>query len=92
MNHADSVDKNINVRDHRGRTALHLAARAGHVQPLPMLLDAGAKLDVRDAAGNLPVVAAAARGRAEEVQLLLRRSWNGEGPQVLGAAFARAEC
>jgi ankyrin repeat protein len=92
MNRPDGSDKNIDVRDHRGRTALHLAARAGHVRASRMLLDAGAKLVVHNDAKETPVVAAAARGRAEVVQLLLQRSTHGEGPQALAAAIARAEC
>jgi ankyrin repeat protein len=86
----------VDVRDRRRRTALHLAARAGHAAAVKLLLRAGASLDARDEAGDTPVVAAAAGGRAEVVpQLLMAPGGNSRASAVseaLAAALARAHC
>jgi ankyrin repeat protein len=64
----------VDVRDHRGRTPLHLAARAGRAAVASMLLDAGASLRVRDKDGDTPVALAAAGARGDVLALLLARS------------------
>jgi ankyrin repeat protein len=94
----------VNVRDHRGRTALHLASCAGHVRAVRLLTLAGADVRARDhgrldhdshtdgARGEIPVVAAAARGRADVVAVLLPYCDRSVGPEVLGAALGRSAC
>jgi ankyrin repeat protein len=57
----EAATGSVDVRDRRRRTALHLAARAGHAAAVKLLLRAGASLDASDEAGDTPVVAAAAR-------------------------------
>eukprot|EP00435_Cladocopium_sp_Y103_P074923 s57_g52.t1 len=60
------------VRDARGKTPLHHAARNGHLQIIRLLLEAGAEIDVRDAtpARWTPLLLAASNGRAGSVHLL----------------------
>ena len=38
---------NVDIKDYRGDTALTLAARAGHSNVVHVLLEAGAKCDLR---------------------------------------------
>lgn len=42
----------INFPDHKGKTALHRAAKAGFVETMGVLLDNGAKLDIADHQGE----------------------------------------
>lgn len=58
------------ARDRRGRTALHEAARAGHVDILDVLLAAGADVQARDQAGRTPLLEAAAGGRVDTLRAL----------------------
>lgn len=50
---------------------LHWAACAGHVGVASLLLDAGAESEPRSGDGTTPLKAAAAKGRASVVRLLL---------------------
>jgi ankyrin repeat protein len=85
---------NVDVRDYRGCTPLHRAARAGRVTAARMLLSAGARRDVVDAEGKIPVVAAAARGHAEIVRLLLERGQTTgvRAREALAEALGVAQC
>ncbi len=58
------------ARDGRGRSALHEAAFAGHVEILGVLLGAGAAVDGRDTAGRTPLLDAARGGRLETLRAL----------------------
>jgi ankyrin repeat protein len=69
----DGARLGVDFRDRQSCTPLHRAARAGRLDAARMLLSAGARLDVADADGKIPVVAAASRGHAELVGLLLSR-------------------
>ena len=62
----------LDARDARGRTALHEAARAGHVDILGVLLAAGADVHGRDGAGRTPLLDAAHGGRLGAVDALLQ--------------------
>ena len=53
-----------------GMTALHLAARFGHIGAARRLLDAGAEPDAVDGAGHTPADLAAAAGHTELVAML----------------------
>ena len=44
----------VNVQDEDGWTALHVAAIYGNVEIARMLIDAGARKDIRDNEGKLP--------------------------------------
>ncbi|MBS0217782.1 MAG: ankyrin repeat domain-containing protein [Proteobacteria bacterium] len=61
---ADAVDGD-------GRTALHLAAQAGHSAIVQTLLDSGASVDVRDATQTTPLMLAAQGGHREVIDALL---------------------
>ncbi len=60
----------IDARDARGRSALHEAARAGHVEILAALIAAGADVHARDSAGRTPLLDAAQGGRIGAVDAL----------------------
>lgn len=38
----------VNLRDYRGATAVHLTCKKGHVATLRLLLNAGAAIDLHD--------------------------------------------
>ena len=48
----------VNVRNHKGQTALHCAARAGFLDIVALLLDRGADVDATDDDGRTPLAAA----------------------------------
>jgi len=60
-------------RDTMGRTALHYAAIAGHVEMMGVLLDAGAYLEFADSTLRTSLHHAARMGHTEAVRLLLDR-------------------
>jgi ankyrin repeat protein len=65
---------NVNHRDHRGSSALIVAALECNVEVLRMLLDAGAEVDAADSDGTTALMLAAARhDNAPMVELLLAR-------------------
>ena len=45
----------INVRNHKGKTALHYAAKAGFLKVIELLIENGATLDAPDKDGETPV-------------------------------------
>jgi len=61
----------VNSRDARGRSALHEAARHGHVDIVSALLAAGADLNVRDADGLSPLLDAVSGGHLAAIDPLL---------------------
>jgi ankyrin repeat protein len=60
----------VNVVGPRGRTALHYAARAGHVAVMRVLLDFGADVTLMDEAGQTPLGLARAGAKRAAVRLL----------------------
>ena len=61
----------VDARDRSRRSALHLAAAAGHLELIQVLMAAGANLEARDNAGRTPFLEACAHARSEVVQALL---------------------
>jgi ankyrin repeat protein len=55
---------------HQGLTPLHIAATGSSSEIVTMLLNAGAPVDAKTAAGETPLMAAAAKGRSEVIALL----------------------
>ena len=63
----------VNVRDYKGKTALHRAATAGFLASMETLLAHGADIDAADNEGETPLFDAVRAGREEAVALLLER-------------------
>jgi len=66
----------VNMKDARGRSALHMLTATGMTEyetklVLEKLIAAGADVDSHDAAGNTPLMDAIAHGRMMMVKLLL---------------------
>lgn len=62
----------VHVRDqHKGYTPLHLAARRGNVGIGEALIECGADLEARDAAGETPLRRAVNCGKAEMAEMLV---------------------
>lgn len=70
-----------NTRTAAGETPLHLAARAGNLDILPLLVERGAAVDARDNEGRTPLAAAAASPECSDgvVKFLLDK---GAAPQA----------
>lgn len=62
---------NINTRDMAGWSPLHLAAKAGLVDVVRLLLDRGAEINARDDYGSTPLHRAVWHGRNEVVNVLI---------------------
>ena len=60
----------VDTRDSLGRSALHVAAHAGHVEIIAMLLAAGADVQGRDGAGRTPWLEAARGGQLAALEAL----------------------
>lgn len=63
----------IDLRDAKGRSALHAAAGAGAVKSVDYLLDQGLEIDLRDGLGRTPLMEAVLRSNPEMVRHLLRQ-------------------
>ena len=61
----------VDARDAQGRSALHEAALAGHVEIMDALLAARADADARDAKGRSPLHEAASGGHLDAVERLV---------------------
>jgi ankyrin repeat protein len=68
-----AVGFKIDKRDTTGSTALHWAARNGHVGTVRTLIDRGAVVDVTDNAGRTPLAGAATNGHGMIIEVLLAR-------------------
>ncbi|XP_042543322.1 ankyrin repeat domain-containing protein 63 [Dipodomys merriami] len=62
----------VNLRDERGRTALSLACERGHLDAVQLLVQFSGDPEAADAAGNSPVMWAAACGHGAVLEFLVR--------------------
>ncbi|MCY4015172.1 MAG: ankyrin repeat domain-containing protein [Gammaproteobacteria bacterium] len=60
----------VNVRNHKGQSALHCAAKAGFVDIVALLLDHGAQVDAEDRAGETPLATALRSSVKDKARLL----------------------
>jgi len=88
----------IDIRDYKGKTALHRAAQAGFTAITALLIKQGAALEARDADGDTPLFDAAFHGRVETLRLLAEagadleaRNRRGETPLFAAVRGASAE-
>ncbi len=78
----------VDVRDHKGKTALHRAAQAGFRQCADVLLRAGAMIDAADDKGETPLFDAVRAGRRHMVRHLLAAGANPAHGNRLGQTAA----
>jgi hypothetical protein len=72
----------VDARDRQGRSALHVAAFAGHMEIASALLEAGADPALTDALGRTPVMEAVRGGHLEVADELLRQLPDGGASQA----------
>lgn len=77
----------VNVRDYKGKTALHRAATAGFIASMETLLAHGADTEAADKRGETPLFDAIRAGRVEAVALLLERGADSEAKNAKGVAI-----
>jgi ankyrin repeat protein len=76
LNHVDITrvlvthGANMNIRDHMGRTLLHMAAYSGHARMVEMLLSHGADPKAKDESDKTPLDYAQEAGFVDIIQLL----------------------
>lgn len=61
----------LSKTDEQGATLLHIAAANGYIQAAELLLEQGARVDIRDIDGWLPLHAAACWGQIQVAELLV---------------------
>ena len=50
-----TLGADVNFQDHKGKTALHRAARSGFIETMNILLEHGASASNEDSAGETPI-------------------------------------
>ena len=78
--------RNPNGVDDHGNTPLHLAADTGHIEAVRLLLEAGARTDVRNhqSGGEAPLHRAAVKGNSEVIRILLEEGADKDIPTNAG--------
>jgi len=66
----------INQKNIGGATALHLAARVGNLEVVKILVDGGAKLNIKDNEGWTPIMRAVVAGNVNVISYLLDNNVN----------------
>lgn len=91
---------NINVKDNAsGKTPLILATERGHVRTVALLIENGARIDLRSSEEWTPLVYAAARGQSDVARLLIgaganvevREPSGGYTPLMIAALLGQAD-
>lgn len=77
-------DRRPNQANDRGQTTLHVAAMAGHIDALAVLIDYGISIDLRNAESNTPLILAIDALQPAVVEWLLARGANVEVRDELG--------
>ncbi|KAL7297263.1 hypothetical protein TKK_0009663 [Trichogramma kaykai] len=72
----DVIPKNIDKKNKKGETQLHIACRSDNVDRVRLLLDAGANPNTKDNAGWTPLQEAASYGYYEVCELLITKGTN----------------
>nr|WP_246022989.1 ankyrin repeat domain-containing protein [Lysobacter terrigena] len=72
----------VDARDRSGRSALHVAAYAGHIEIVIALLEAGADASLADAQGRTPIMESVRGGHLEVADELLRQMPDGGAAQA----------
>ena len=80
----ESDPKSLGQRDRRGFTALHHAARCGHVKLIEVLIERGADLEFPNRHGHVPLSVAVEENQISAVECLLN---NGADPNVRGGHY-----
>ena len=80
----ESDPKSLGQRDRRGLTALHHAARCGHLKLIELLIDRGADLESSNRHGHAPLSVAVEENQISAVECLLN---NGANPNVRGGHY-----
>lgn len=69
---AQQKNTNINAKNKKGLTALHMACQLGAVKVVKALVKAGANLDLQDNSGNTPLHTALTNGQNECAEALVK--------------------
>jgi ankyrin repeat protein len=69
-------DDFVNAQTKTGQTALHIAVTLGHMFLVDVLVDAGARLEIRDINGDTPLIAAVLANNADISKRLIMRAAN----------------
>ena len=85
-----ALGADVNVRDYKGKTALHRAATAGFLASMAVLLAHGADVEAADNQGETPIFDAVRAGRVEAVTLLLARGADPTARNRKGTSLAAA--
>jgi len=72
----NNVDKQLNARDHSGKTPLMYAAKTGIVENCKLLVEMGAVVDAVDNNGETALIYAAKEGKDEVFEYLVSKSAN----------------
>lgn len=68
-----SAGADPNLKDSRGFTPLHHAAKRGSLPVVKELVEAGARVDMRDIQGDTPLAVASAKGNTKTVKYLISK-------------------
>ncbi|EEB14418.1 ankyrin repeat domain-containing protein, putative [Pediculus humanus corporis] len=62
----------VSIKDHKGRTPLHIAALCNSISCLKLLIKRGADVECKDSNGRTPLILSALKGHARAIEILLK--------------------